>query len=387
MKEAILFASLISLNNMVQAETPQQANGFPVEVVEVEARPTTITRDLPGRISAFRTAEVRARVTGIIEKRIFKEGSIVNANDILFKIEDKSLKATLRARSADVANAIATYNLSKQTLKRYADLLKLGAVSRQEHDTYAAETQQARAKVEQAKANQDIAKINLDYATVTAPITGRIDQALVTEGALTVSGSTKLAIIEQIDKVYVNFTRSSAETSKIRRFIHNKHRLNTDSAMNLTGTVNPEVEILFDDETLYEEKGRLEFSSMSVDETTGSTILRAIVNNPQNELLPGMFVRVKLPVADADNVIKIPQKAVQITQSGAIVHMVKDKKLITVPVVLGPMSGELWIVISGLTQGDRVVVSDVTVAKMSGMPIVAMTAEEMAAAHSSTNNE
>ena len=150
-----------------------------------------MTQDLPGRVSAYRIAEVRARVAGIIEKRVFEEGSRVEAGQVLFRIEDKSLKATLQARKADVANAVAAYNLSVQTLKRYKKLLKLGAVSRQEYDTNAAQNQQSRAQLEQAKANLEIARINLDYATVTAPISGRIDKALVTEGALTTAGSTQ----------------------------------------------------------------------------------------------------------------------------------------------------------------------------------------------------
>ena len=342
---------------------------IPVLITEVKGKSEVISQDLPGRISAYRTAEVRARVAGIIEKRVFVEGTHVRAGDVLFKIEGRSLAATYRARKADVANAVAVSNLAKQTLKRYQKLLKLGAVSRQEYDTNAAQNQQSQAQVEQAKANLEIAKINLDYTTVTAPISGRIDKALVTEGALTAAGSTQLASIEQIDKVYVDFTRSSSDVNKLRQAMNEGQ---------LKDTTNTKLEILFDDGTVYPETGKLEFSSMVVDRETGSTSLRAVVNNPKSVLLPGMFVRVKVPVATTNNIIKVPQKAVTITPTGAQVYLIKDGNLTPVSITLGSMTSESWFVKSGLNTGDQVVLSDTAILKnIPGAKFAGMTQEQM----------
>jgi len=342
---------------------------IPVMVVEVGAQSEIVSQDLPGRVSAYRTAEVRARVTGIIEKRVFEEGSNVTADQVLFKIESKSLQATVRARKADVSQAVAAYSLSRQTLKRYKKLLTLGAVSRQEYDTNKFQNQQSRAQVEQAKANLEIAQINLQYATVSAPISGRIDKALVTEGALANADSTQLATIEQIDKVYIDFTRSSSDVIRIRQAM---------SAGRLSDTKDKNIAVLFADGSAYEHKGQLEFSSMSVDQATGAISLRAVVENPNNALLPGMFVRVKVPVASTNNIIKVPQKAVNITGQGAKVFVVKEQKLVLTNVKLGPMTGGSWFVQAGLNKGDKVVVSDTTILKnIPGAKFLPMTTQQM----------
>lgn len=371
MKKYLILLSLFLPIGIFAEEAKKTNNTIPILVTEVRGEFEVISQDLPGRISAYRTAEVRARVAGIIEKRVFVEGSNVKAGDILFKIEGRSLAATLRARKADVANAVAVSNLAEQTLKRYQKLLKLGAVSRQEYEVNSAQNQQSKAQVEQARANLEIARINLAYTTVTAPISGRIDKALLTEGALTASGTTQLASIEQIDKVYVDFTRSSSDVNKMRQAIN---------AGQLKDAGMTNIEILFDDDNVYPEKGQLEFSSMVVDRETGSTSLRAVVENPDFVLLPGMFVRVKVPVATTNNIIKIPQKSVTITPTGAEVFLVKEGNLTSVKIKLGTMTGENWFVSSGLNNGDRVVISDTSILKnMAGAKFVGMTQEEMQA--------
>lgn len=368
---SLLILSLLSFP-LIAAEAKSPPQSIPLMVVELKADSEIVTQDLPGRISAYRLAEVRARVTGIIQERVFEEGSNVEAGQILFKIEDKSLKATRRARKADVANAVAAYELSRQTLKRYKKLLGLGAVSRQEYDSNRAQNRQSKAQVEQAKANLEIAEINLEYATVKAPISGRIDKALVTEGTLTSADSTKLASIEQIDKVYIDFTRSNSEVMKIRQ---------ATNAGRLKDAKNKNIEVLFSDGSVYPHKGQLEFSSMSVDQATGAISLRAVVENPNNELLPGMFVRVKVPIASTNNLLKVPQKAVNITPQGAQVYLVKDKKLTSVKIQLGPMTEDNWFVRAGLNNGDRVVVSDTSILKnIPGASFIGMTAAEMQAA-------
>lgn len=363
---------LLAADLLFAAETAPKAPQIPVMIVEVIEDSEIFSQDLPGRVSAYRTAQVRARVTGIIEKRVFEEGSNVEAGQVLFQIESRSLKATLRARKADVANAVAVYNLSQQTLKRYKKLLSLGAVSRQEYDSNRAQNQQSRAQVEQARANQEIADINLQYATVSAPINGRIDKALVTEGALTTADDTQLATIEQIDKVYIDFTRSSADVMSIRQ---------ATSAGKLTDTGNNNIEILFGDGSAYPKKGKLEFSSMVVDQATGAIALRAVVDNPNKSLLPGMFVRVKVPLASTNNLIKIPQKAVNITPQGALVFLVKDKKLVPTNIQLGTMTDDSWFVQAGLNSGDKVVISDTTIVKgIPGATFIGLTAQQMQAA-------
>lgn len=343
-----------------------------IEVYELELSSQTIKQNLPGRIHAFRTAEVRARVSGIIEKRTFSEGSNVSEGDELFKIEDQSYQALYNARKADLANAISVYDLSKATVNRYKKLNESGTVSQQEFDTYLSQAAQAKAQVEQAKANAEVARINLEYATVTAPISGRVDMAMVTEGALTSAGITQLAVIEQIDKVYVQFSRSSSEFQKLKNAL--KKDDVSDSESNL-------IEIQFDDGSFYSEKGTLEFSSMSVDPTTGAITLRAVVDNPNQDLLPGMFVRVVIPVIDAENVLKVPQKSVEVTSTGTVVSVIEEGALKKVPVTLADMTEDgFWIVVDGLKAGDRVIVTDPTTAGMSGMPLVGKTAEELAKA-------
>lgn len=366
MKKIVLISTLLlsaSATTGFAAEQGQQQQAVPVQVAKVSSDTTTITQNLPGRVVAIRTSEVRARVDGILEKRIFKEGADVEKGQALFQIDDRVMKANVAAAKADISTAQAQQKLNKQTLKRYEELLKQGAVSQQEYDTYLAQSQQADARVEQAKAELAKAQINLDYATVEAPISGRIGRALVTEGALVSAASaTHLATIEQLDEVYVDFTRSPTELNKMRELFANSDA--TDSA-------SQQVDIVFNDGTPYEHPGKLEFSSLSVDPDTGSIMLRATVKNPDNKLLPGMFVRVKAPVADSQTLLQVPQKAVQVTAQGAMVKVVKDGKLAMQPVELGPMMGTSWVIKSGLQEGDQVIVSN-TQFLQPGTPVQVM---------------
>lgn len=345
----LIIAATIS-TSFAAEEQQQQPQAVPVQVAEVTADTTTITQNLPGRVVAIRTAEVRARVDGILEKRIFTEGEDVKKGQPLFQIDDRVMKANVAAAKADLSTAQAQQKLNQQTLKRYANLLKQGAVSKQEYDTYVAQSQQGAAMVEQAKAQLNKAQISLDYATVEAPISGRIGRALVTEGALvSASAATHLATIEQLDEVYVDFTRSATEINKLRELF---------ASSDATDSNSQQVEILFNDGTPYEHPGKLEFSSLSVNPDTGSVLLRAIVKNPDHKLLPGMFVRVKAPVADSQTLLQVPQKAVQVTGQGAMVKVVRDGKLAMQPVELGPMMGQGWVIKSGLKAGDQVIVSN-----------------------------
>lgn len=355
-----LIASTLTFSSLAAEQGGQPV---PVEVSTVAEGVTTFTQDLPGRVNAIRTAEVRARVDGIIEKRVFTEGAMVKQGDALFQIDKRQLQADVQAAQANLSDAIAQQKLNQQTLERYTKLLELGAVSQQEFDTFSAQNQQAKARVELAKSNLRNAQIQLEYATVTAPISGRIGRAMVTEGALVrAAESTHLATIEQLDQVYVDFTRSSSEMMELRKLFESGQSSNASSTT---------VQIFYNDGTQYPGSGKLEFSSWSVEPDTGSVQLRAVVDNPDHLLLPGMFVRVKLPVGESDSLLQVPQKAVTMSANGATVKLIKDGKLAVQPVELGPMVGSKWVVKSGLQRGDQVIVSN-TQFLQPGTPVTAM---------------
>ena len=355
-----LFVSTLTFSSLAAEQGGQPV---PVEVSTVSEGLTTFTQDLPGRVNAIRTAEVRARVDGILEKRVFKEGDMVKQGEGLFHIDKRQLQADVLAESANLNDAIAQQKLNQQTLERYSKLLELGAVSQQEFDTFSAQNEQARARVELARANLRNAQIQLEYATVTAPISGRIGRAMVTEGALVrAAESTHLATIEQLDQVYVDFTRSSSEMMELRKLFESGQSSNASSST---------VQIFYNDGTQFPGSGKLEFSSWSVEPDTGSVQLRAIVDNPDHLLLPGMFVRVKLPVGESESLLQVPQKAVTMSANGATVKLIKDGKLAVQPVELGPMIGPNWVVKSGLQRGDQVIVSN-TQFLQPGTPVTAM---------------
>lgn len=363
----VLMSGLL-VSAYAQDEEGGEAAGLPekytVQITKAENKSNVFTQNLPGRVTAYRNAEVRSRVEGIVEKRVFEEGSFVEQGQVLFYIEKSQIQAQVNAAQANVENAEAAYELSLTTLERYKKLLKLGAVSKQEHDNYAAQTKQLKAQVSQAKAELDRNQVNLGYTTVTAPISGRIDKALVTEGALvTAGGSSLLAEIEQLDKVYIDFTRSESQGRQL------EDALNTGNAKALQ---SKEVEIYFSDGQ-FAEKGVMEFISRKVDPNTGAVSLRATVNNPDQVLLPGMYVRVSIPVAEADNLIVVSQRALAFKDGQPFVRQIKEGKLVDVTVKTSGLLGSDAIITEGLSAGDEVVISDITVAKkmeQMGVPIV-----------------
>jgi membrane fusion protein (multidrug efflux system) len=309
----------------------------PAEVAVVEARQgeALLTKDLPGRLQAWRTAQVRARVEGIVEKRHFVEGSDVKAGAPLYQIDARTYRTTYEAAKADVAAARAVVN-------RYRPLAEMKAVSQQELDT-------AEARLRQAEAVLARAELDLENTTVPAPISGRIGRSLVTEGALVGRGeATQLATIEQIDPIYVNFTQSSVELLALREAIQS-------GRWRAAGTAR--MELVLENDSVYALPGKLLFSDLAVDPGTGAVSMRAEFPNPKKELLPGMFVRVRYAQARADKLITLPQRAVQMTPGGAIVMVVdKDGKVAPRPVKLGGMSGTTWTITSGLAGGEQVIV-------------------------------
>jgi membrane fusion protein (multidrug efflux system) len=307
-----------------------------VDVITVVPGKATVTQELPGRLQAYRTAQVRARVEGVVEKRLFQEGSDVHAGEPLFQINAHRYKSTEASAKADLV-------IARQNVERYKPLLEIRAISQQEYDL-------AVAKAKQADAVSTRASEDLEYTTVPAAISGRIGRAMVTEGALVGQGeATLLATIEQLDPIYVNFTQSGSDLLRLKQAVTTGKLKRAESA---------KVELLFDDGSFYPQPGKMFFTDMAVDSSTGSVSLRAEFPNPKHELLPGMFVRIRFPEADAENVISIPQRAVLAGTQGQFVMVVgAEDKVMPMPVTTGEMAGEDFIIAEGLKGGERVIVN------------------------------
>jgi len=307
-----------------------------VEVITVGQGSATLTQDLPGRLQAWRTAEVRARVEGVIEKRLFVEGSDVKAGATLFQIDPRTYQAARDGAAADV-------DAARSVVERYRPLLDIKAVSQQEFDA-------AAAKLKQTQAALSKAELDLENTRVPAAISGRIGRALVTEGAFVGRGeATHLATIEQIDPIYVNFTQPGADLLRLQSAI---------KAGKLQKAASAKVELLREDGSLYSSTGKLLFSDLAVDPATGAVSLRAEFPNPRNELLPGMFVRIRFLAAVAESAISIPQRAVQGSPQGQFVFVVTPAGTVAVqPVRTGSMAGGDFIIEDGLKGGEQVVVN------------------------------
>ncbi len=322
-----------------------------VGVITVSAGPVTLTRELPGRTSAFRVAEVRARVNGIVQKRLFTEGSDVKANQPLFQIDPAPYQAALESAQAQLARAEATAASAKSLAERYAELIKTNAISRQEYDDAIAKQKTALADVAAARAAVKTARINVDYTLVKAPIAGRIGRSEVTEGAyVQQSSATLLATVQQLDPVYIDLTWSSADLMRMRRAIETGELKSVDG--------NAQVTVLLEDGRTYAEPGTLQFADVSVDQTTGSVALRAIVPNPKAQLLPGMFVRARIEEGTRENAILVPQRAVTRDQNGRPVALVVDKagKVERRQLDTERAIGDAWLVTKGLAAGEQVVI-------------------------------
>ena len=321
-----------------------------VDVITVTAGSATLTQDLPGRLQAYRTAQVRARVEGVIEKRLFQEGSDVKAGAPLFQIDARTYRAAAESAKADLM-------IARQTVDRYRPLLEIKAVSQQEYD-------QAAAKAKQAEAALIRADEDLENASVPAAISGRIGRALVTEGALVGRGeATLLATIEQLDPIHVNFTQPGADVLRLRRAVKSGKLRRAESAS---------VEMLLEDGSVYPQAGRIFFTDMAADPNTGAVSLRAEFPNPQRELLPGMFVRLRFPQALADNAIRVPQRAVQANPQGQFVMVVTpDGNAAPLPVKTGGMAGSDFIIAEGLKGGEQVIVNGLQKAR-PGAPVKAV---------------
>ena len=322
-----------------------------VGVVTVQPKDVGLVTELPGRLEAFRVAQVRARAAGILQRRLFKEGSDVKAGQPLFTIDSAPYQATYASAQASLARAQANLTQAASLADRYKPLVEANAVSKQDYANAVAAKGQAEADVAVGKAAVQTAKINLDYAAVTAPISGRIGRALVTEGALVGQGdATQLAVIQQIDPIYVNFTQSSTDVLKLRRGME-------AGRLKGAGAEGPSVRVLLEDGSEYPRLGKLLFSDLTVDSTTGQITLRAEVPNPKGELLPGLYVRVRIEQAQLTNAITVPQQAVTRSQKGDVVTVVgADGKLAQRPVKISAAQDNQWVVLDGLKPGEQVMV-------------------------------
>lgn len=323
-----------------------------VGVVAVTQGTVGLVTELPGRTEASRVAQVRARAAGILQRQLFREGSEVKAGQTLFQIDAAPYQAALASAQASVAKAEANLMQAQGQAERYKLLLQANAVSELGYITALAAQKQAEADVASGKAAVQTAQINLGYASVTSPIAGRIGRALVTEGALVGQGEvTQLALVQQIDPMFVNITQPVADVLRMRSAI---------ASGRLKSAGGPEsavVRIVLDDDSVYGLPARLLFSDLSVDPSSGQITLRAEVPNPKGVLLPGMYVRARLEQAAAKAAMLLPQQAVQRSSQGDSVKVVaKDGALSTRSVKVGAATEGQWAVLEGLQAGEQVVV-------------------------------
>jgi membrane fusion protein (multidrug efflux system) len=321
-------------------------------VVTVHAAAVPLTRDLVGRLSATRVADVRARVPGILLKRLYKEGTEVKEGQPLFQIDPAPLQAAWDAALAAQSQAQATSTNAHVAAQRARELIPSGLVSRSDLDNAEASERSTAAAVQQAKANVETARINLGYARVTAPISGRAGQQAVTEGALVGQGTaTLLTTVEQLNPIYVNFDQPAVEVQQLQR-------AQSTGGISLVEPHKAVVQLTLPDGTAYGQSGLLDFTDVAVEPTTGAVALRGLMPNPDKQLLPGMYVNVRLTVGTLNHAFLIPQAALLRDARGPYVMTVgADSKVIQKRVSADATSGQDWIVTSGVNDGDRVVVS------------------------------
>lgn len=334
---------------------------LPVGVITVQPGEVPLMAELPGRLEALRTAQVRARVAGILQKRLFTEGADVKAGQPLFQIDSATYQATVESAQATLARAEANLAQTTALVQRYEPLQAARAISPQEFLNAQVSQRAAQADVAAAKAALQTSRINLGYASVTAPISGRIGRALVTEGALVGQGEvTQLALIQQIHPLYVNFTQSVTEVLKLRQALQ-------AGAIKKAGANAAEVRVVLDDGREYPMPGRLLFADLSVDSTSGQVSLRAELPNPQGLLLPGMYVRVRLEQAQVDGGVLLPQQAVtRGAQADTVLVVAQDGSVAPRPVKLGGARGNQWVVLGGLQAGEQVMVDGFQKFMMAG---------------------
>ncbi|HMN33933.1 MAG TPA: efflux RND transporter periplasmic adaptor subunit [Chiayiivirga sp.] len=346
---------IVTLAIATSACSPEQQGGPPptpaVTVAVLGAQDVTLTRELPGRTNAWLVAEVRPQVSGLIAERLFTEGERVEKGQPLYQIDDATYRAAANSARAQLARAQATLAAAKLTAERIAELAKIDAVSVQDNDNATAALAQAQADVGVARAALDAANVTLGYARITSPISGRIGRSNVTPGALVTANQPQaLATVQQLDPIYVDLTQSSAELLDLRRSLAEGRLSRGEEAM--------PVKILLEDGSEFPHPGTLKFSEVAVDPSTGSYALRIEVPNPEHVLMPGMYVRAVLGAGVRADAVLVPQRGIARDPKGNTTAMVVDAQGVVEQrqVVVSRTIGDQWLVESGLTAGDRVVV-------------------------------
>lgn len=344
---AMLVCSACSGGGAAPAAQPPPAE---VGVITLAPRSAGIVTELPGRTVAYRVAEVRPQVSGIVQARMFEEGSEVEAGQQLFQIDPSTYRVALRSAEAALQRAEARRESARLLAERYEPLRAANAVSQQEYDDAVAALASAEADVAAARAQVEAARIDLVYTQVRSPIAGRIGRTLVTEGALVTSQqAAPLATVQQLDPIYVDIAQSSVEMLRLQRQI---------ASGELTRDADNQVEVslTLEDGSEYPERGKLQLTEVSVDPGTGSVLLRALFPNPRRELLPGMFVRARLTQAVKREALLVPQRGVTRNQRGEAVVLVVDGNVVAERIVTAErVIGNEWLITAGLSPGDRVI--------------------------------
>jgi len=357
---------LASCGKKPDAAGPPPGGSPEVSVLTVQPQRTVLTIELPGRVAASLTAEVRPQVSGIIQNRLFTEGTDVKTGDLLYQIDPASYQAAYNATVAALDKAEANLVPLRLKAERYKGLVKSEAVSQQDYDDAEAAQKLAEAEIEAAKAAQESARINLAYTKVTAPISGRIGRSAVTNGALVTAGQpSPLSTIQHLDPVYVDVTKSSAEMLRLRKAL--------ESGQFSAGEGQAKVTLFLDDGSQYPQEGTLKFAEAFVDQSTGSVTLRTLFPNPKQELLPGLFVSAVLREGVKEQAILVPQRAVTRNPAGnAIVMVVGAEEKVEPRVIKTDRTvGENWLVNEGLKAGDRVIMEGIQRAR-PGTPVKAV---------------
>ena len=346
-------------------EAPQQ-QAVPVQVYTVSNQSIPNVIELPGRVEPVRTAEVRARVTGIVQERLYEEGTDVGAGQPLFRIDPRELRASRAQTQASLERARATAANASAVVERYRPLVAENAISRQEYDAAVAASREAAANVAQIRAQLEAADLQLGYTTVRAPIAGRAGRADITEGALVSQAEgTLMTTIEQISPVYVSFAQSASEVLEIRRALR-------AGEIDLDQNDRMPVRLTYQDGTEHPVEGFIDFLAFSVDQDTGTVEIRAEFPNPSGLLLPGEFVRARIFAGQRKNGISIPQRAVNVSDTGGSVYVIDGEGMAAVrQIKLGALVDGRWIVQEGLKAGDTVIVSNLQKIR-PGVPVQAM---------------
>ncbi len=352
---ALLGALVLLALFALPLHAPTKVDFMPVsaEVGVMTLQPQTqrLTSELPGRTKAWLSAEIRPQVGGIVQQRLFTEGAQVKAGEVLYVIDPASYQAALDQARATTAEALAALDSARLKATRYAELVKIDAISKQDHEDAQASLQSAQAVYQAAQAAEKSARINLAYTRITSPITGRVESSSVTPGALvTASQDTPLTTVQQLDPLYVDITQSSTEVLRLKREL-------AAGRLSKAGDDEARIILRLEDGSEYNHAGRLQFSGASVSQSTGSVTLRAVVPNPDGLLLPGMYVRAVLEEAVDENALLVPQRAVTRGHSGTTsVLLAVDGKVEQRQINIGRSVGNQWWVDSGLATGDQVIV-------------------------------